>query len=164
MSIPTIEGDLLDFPQNLRVIAQGCNTLNLMGSGLAKQIVVRYPEAKIADDLAHKNGLAVLGMYSAAALDSLPGHWIINLYQQSQLRQLNMFALEKALNNALEFVQGLDDGDHDDPLAIPRTMGIPYKLGCGLAKGNWTEVLSLLSRVDKQHPARLLIVRRPQDH
>ena len=45
MSIEVIDGDLLDFPNQINTIAHSCNTQNVMGAGIAKSIKERYPEA-----------------------------------------------------------------------------------------------------------------------
>ena len=74
-SIEIIEGNLLDFPNNINSIAHSCNTRNIMGGGIAKQIKDRYPEAYEADTEAFnteydKDGQYVhwLGKFSKAEI------------------------------------------------------------------------------------------------
>lgn len=152
----TVIGDLLDFPTTF--ICHGCNTMNTMGAGLAKQIVVRYPQALIADTSAHKAGTAVLGSISVAQI--YPDKWSINLYQQDEFGKLNLLALEKALIRALDYVLAREE---DLQPEFVFNLGVPYKIGCGLARGNWTEVLALLSKLDITYPNRITIVQREQD-
>ena len=54
--INMIDGNLLDFPNRINTIAHSCNTLNMMGAGIAKQIKDRYPLAWKADCIANKRG------------------------------------------------------------------------------------------------------------
>lgn len=154
--IQTIEGDLLDFPGDITCIAHGCNTLNLMRSGLAKQMVARYPEAKAADDRAAADQRNVLGCYSFTRVHDQPCKYIYNLYQQDKLRQLNEFALETSLANAM-FSLSLKS---DNP---EHKMGVPYKIGCGLAAGNWVAVKAILVKIESRYPGRLIIIKRPLD-
>ena len=39
-----LHGNLLDFPYGITSIAHCCNTMNIMGAGIAKSIAERYPE------------------------------------------------------------------------------------------------------------------------
>ena len=64
-----LHGNLLDFPYGINVIAHSCNTLNVMGAGIAEQIANRYPEAKEADDVADKAGQNDLGEFSVADIE-----------------------------------------------------------------------------------------------
>ena len=43
MSVEHVKGNILDFPNNSNVIAHGCNTLGVMGAGLAVKIKDEYP-------------------------------------------------------------------------------------------------------------------------
>jgi O-acetyl-ADP-ribose deacetylase (regulator of RNase III) len=52
--IPTIKGNLLDFPNGITVIAHGCNTQGKMKSGLAKSIVELWPKVAEVDQAMHE--------------------------------------------------------------------------------------------------------------
>lgn len=158
---PILEGDLLDFPHGVRVIGHGCNTLNKMGKGLALKIAEKYPEALDADNTADAEGHNVLGHISVAEVFGKDwGLWIVNLYQQSQLYSLNLLALKKALEKTMEWIGALDVLY---PQHAPFVLGLPYKIGCGLAKGNWTEVHLLISNIEEKYPGKIIIIKRPED-
>jgi O-acetyl-ADP-ribose deacetylase (regulator of RNase III) len=153
-SVGFIYGNLLDFPYGINAIAHSCNTLNVMGAGIAKQIADRYPEAKYADDSASKADLNKLGEFSFADIeindeDSFPfqqfgikkrNGTIYNLYTQSKIgsgREVNYEALyssfvllKKSLNNTQKTI-----------------LGLPYGISCGLAGGSWKIVNSMINDV-----------------
>ena len=80
--IDLIEGNLLDFPNDINVIAHSCNTRNIMGAGIAKQIKDRYPEAYEADWRAFNSNYGVtLGKFSKADIGDRK--YIYNMYTQS---------------------------------------------------------------------------------
>lgn len=72
-------GSLLDSP--CTVICHSCNCHNTMGSGIAKSIREKYPEAYEADCKTKAGDLTKLGTYSVAKAKD--GKYIINMYNQS---------------------------------------------------------------------------------
>ena len=90
MDVEIIDGNLLDFPNDINVIAHSCNTRNIMGAGIAKQIKDRYPEAYEADTKAYdteydKDGQYVhwLGKFSKAEINDRK--YIYNMYTQASI-------------------------------------------------------------------------------
>ena len=65
-NIQIIDGNLLDFPNDIGFIAHSCNTSNIMGAGIARQVKDRYPLAYEADCHARYEGDNLLGDYSFA--------------------------------------------------------------------------------------------------
>jgi O-acetyl-ADP-ribose deacetylase (regulator of RNase III) len=165
--IRTIEGNLLDFPPYCKTdpnsytgmnnIAHSCNTRNIMGGGIAKQIKNRYPQAYEADTKAYEqeydqdgNFVHWLGKYSKVEIESkfLPNNKgrIYNLYTQGTLgvgeRQVNYEKFWRALKNMQEdllFVQH-ETGDK-------QVLGLPYGISCGLAGGNWGIIKAMIEDV-----------------
>jgi len=147
-------GNLLDFPYGINTIAHCCNTMNVMGAGIAKQIADRYPEAKEADDECAKIGQNDLGERSFAEVEiedtnSLPHQEfgknnrkckIYNLYTQDGIgfgREVNYEALYRNLHlmrNAL----------NDDPNCV---LGLPYQMSSGLAGGSWEIVSAMINTI-----------------
>ena len=147
--IKIIHGNLLDFPPYCKTdpnaytginnIAHSCNTRNIMGGGIAKQIKSRYPQAYEADTKAYnteydQDGQYVhwLGKYSKAKVDK---GTIYNLYTQANLgtgkRQVLYEDFWQALKNMQEdllFIQH-ETGER-------QVLGLPYGISCGLAGGN----------------------------
>ena len=48
-------GNLLDFPYGINTIAHCCNTMNVMGAGIAEQIADRYPNRDVVISVAEDN-------------------------------------------------------------------------------------------------------------
>ena len=137
-----LHGNLLDFPYGITSIAHCCNTLNIMGAGIAKQIANRYPEAKKADDEAAKAGNNILGEFSFAdvKIDDERNGKIFNLYTQEEIgfgREVNYEGLYRnllLLRNRLNF---LDE----------KCLGIPYGMSSGLAGGSWKIVYAMIEHL-----------------
>ncbi len=146
-------GNLLDFPYGINTIAHCCNTMNVMGAGIAKQIADRFPQAKEADDECAKIGQNDLGEFSFAEFqieeDALPHQEfgkntrnvkVYNLYTQDGIgfgREVNYEALYRNLHlmrNAL----------NNDPNCV---LGLPYQMSSGLAGGSWEIVNAMINTI-----------------
>lgn len=131
--IEEIKGNVLDFPNNINVVLQGCNICNTMGAGLAAQIKNRYPEAFRVDTICHENGTNKLGEISVA--DVGKNKKIVNLYQQTLTndksgKNLNFDALYLALHSTKTWLDSIkSEGDV--------TIGVPLGLASGLAVGHF---------------------------
>ena len=62
--VQIIDGNLLDFPNDIKFIAHSCNTRNIMGAGIAKQIKDRYPMAYESDCYAMAEDEVEISTYS----------------------------------------------------------------------------------------------------
>jgi len=137
-----LHGNLLDFPYGITSIAHCCNTMNVMGAGIAKSIADRYPEAKKADDEATKAGLNTLGEFSFAdiKIDNQRNGNIFNLYTQEGVgfgREVNYEALYRnllLLRNKLNYLN-------------ERCLGIPHGMSSGLAGGSWKIVYAMIEHL-----------------
>lgn len=161
--LPIIEGDITDFPSGISCIAHGCNTMGIMGSGLALQMARKYPEVRSIDQQAFQERKVCLGHFSYVQLPDR--RLIFNLYQQITFGHLNLLALQKSVEAALTKITELRS---KEPLEVvgpytDTTLALPYKIGCGLAKGNWQEVKAMLWAVSSRNDNRIILVKRPQD-
>ncbi len=144
-SLQVMTGDILAVTTG--VIAHQVNTRRIAGAGLARALRERYPDWYIA--------------YRAAdpALGRMMLHWvskdlaIASLYAQSnigtQQRQTNYAALGAAL---------LALGKRSRGGKSPQVY-VPYRMGCGLAGGDWAIVLPIIADA----LPHAIIVQRPQD-
>jgi len=113
-----------------------------MGSGIAKSIRAKWPEVYQADFFTPRGDKRKLGTFSKATVDD--NKLVYNLYGQfkadASSRQLDYQAFEDALK---AMRQDLID------LGIYKTckLGLPYKIGCGLAGGDWTVVSEIINKV-----------------
>lgn len=137
-----LHGNLLDFPYGITSIAHCCNTMNIMGAGIAKQIADRYPEAKQADDEAAEAGNNILGEFSFAdvKIDDQRNGKIFNLYTQAEIgfgREVNYESLYRnllLLRNRLNYLN-------------EKCLGIPYGMSSGLAGGSWKIVYAMIEHL-----------------
>jgi hypothetical protein len=105
-----------------------------MGAGLAKQIARKYPKVKRAYIQAHKKDELTLG--SCQLVNVSPELYVANLAGQDNYGTSTVQTDYDALRESLQKL-GVMNKD-----ALP--IYIPYKLGCGLAGGDWDTVLSIL--------------------
>ena len=148
MKIEQIEGDLLDFPNGINVIAQCCNCKAVQSAGIAKQIKERYPEAYEADKTHHavyqNKGNSMLGSYSSARVWKAGEkvRFVVNLYGQENYgvedRQLNYEAIYCAMNR-LRINLNIAHRNLQETV-----VGFPYGMGCGLAGGDWRIVYAMI--------------------
>jgi hypothetical protein len=150
MAIEIINGCLLDaFDRNeLDVIAHCANMQNTFGSGIAKSIKERYPEAYEYDTIWYNEykdwgfgssySFAEVHRFCVDPLLDDP-QTIFNLYGQeyygTHKRQLNYGRISEALNDMSKFISGYNDSYR---------IGFPYKMGSDRAGGSWEIVLEMI--------------------
>ena len=129
------KGNLIDMAldDKFEVIVQGCNCHNVMGSGVAKEIRDRLPEAWQADQETAKGDYNKLGNYSVAYLEDLT---VVNAYTQFNTAKypgedvFEYAAFELILQKLFN--------------AYPNcSFGFPY-IGMGLAGGDRQRIIGLL--------------------
>jgi O-acetyl-ADP-ribose deacetylase (regulator of RNase III) len=148
------KGDIFHIRELTHIVHQA-NLYHTFGSGIAYAIKQKYPEAYNADLNTSYGSLSKLGSYSAA--QTKYGPCIINLYSQvgisSKERTTDYYHLERGLWRVRLWLR-----EQPNP-----TLGIPYRIGCGLAGGTWEIVENSIHRVFEQAPFDVLICRRPND-
>ena len=159
MSIEHIQGDLLDFPAGINVVAHCSNCFNTMGAGIAKSIKERYPAAFEADKEAYLKHDAYVGGFSYADVGN--GKKIINIYGQyrysgNDKRHLDYDGFFVAMEKVKELLEiAYHEGRH-------YVLGVPHKIGCARAGGDWNIVYSMLETLFKNSPVKLVIVELPK--
>lgn len=135
------KGDLLE--SNFDVIGHQVNCQSKMGAGIALQIRDKFPgsynmfiddkrapEKKLGDCLCFETGLKAPS-------------FVFHLYGQLNYGKREVFtdypALQQSLNKMIRMTKELEVA-----LKRPLKIALPYKLGCGLAGGNWTIVNSII--------------------
>ena len=135
------DGDIFGF-EDIEVIIHQANCFNTMRSGIAKTIVELYPEAVEADHRTIKGDRSKLGTFTSTGPCS-DGRIIINMYSQYEYGNDRCYTDYLAMGQALlEFIE-----DYESSYAItkePLVVGVPYKIGCGLAGGDWNKVNGIL--------------------
>lgn len=139
--IEIVNGDLLK--ADLPVIAHQTNCLGVMGGGIAKSIKNRWSNVftqykSLCTNVIHNHKL--LGRTQICATNDTPIKEVANLFGEYSFtesvapyenRHTDYDALRNALASLKEklIILGYDK------------VGIPYKLGCGLAGGDWDGVV-----------------------
>lgn len=145
-NIKIIDGDLLEFVDNYYICHQ-CNCKTKTAKGLSQAIFKKFPIANtyISNE------------------ERIPGRIeifdrVINLYGQyfpggprgkndSSAKRLSFF--KSGLNQI------------DEQIEKDENVAFPYNIGCGLAKGNWSDYLDLIDYFAKKSLKRnILIVKK----
>jgi len=150
--IKYVKGDLFDYFEDgsCDAIAHCCNCQGVMGSGIALSIKNKYPDAYKAYKAYEKSdGVLRLGTISVASINS---KLILNLHAQDNYgigaRFVNYEAMYVALVQARERMA-------QDNL---KTIGVPYKMGCDRAGGDWHIVEAMLQSVFVSNGYNVLVV------
>lgn len=132
--INAIKGNIFD--SKVQVIAHQVNCKGVMGAGIAKQIANRYPDVYNEYRNYCKVNKTLLG--DCLLVKTKDGRYIANLFGQAgySRRELmtNYSALRKSFES-LRYIMGVKD---------LKTLAIPYKIGCGLAGGDWNIVYNII--------------------
>ena len=141
-----IRGNLLDLAEQgaFDVVVQGCNCFNTMGSGIAREIRERYPEAYEADNVTTPGNIMKLGCWT----ESEPSTFlIINAYTQygfngrgNHADVFEYVSFELILQKLLEKYGKKD-------------FGFPY-IGMGLAGGDKGRIMLMLEDFAEKVTAR----------
>ena len=159
--IDLIEGNLLDFPNDINVIAHSCNTRNIMGAGIAKQIKDRYPEAYEADWRAFNSNYGVtLGKFSKADIGDRK--YIYNMYTQATIgtgREVDYEKFWQALKRVEQDLFEMKISKHEYDGSPPPVLGLPWGISCGLAGGNWEIISAMINDIFVDSPIKICIVK-----
>jgi O-acetyl-ADP-ribose deacetylase (regulator of RNase III) len=152
MSIEYRKGDLLE-QEDVNFIIHNANCFCVMGSGVARAIAEKYPEAVEADNQTTKGDPNKLGCFSYAKTKD--GKMIANLYAQFNYgggkRNLNY----EAFYGGLEAIhnQILDSKDKTKVYIV----GMPKFIGCGLAGGSWAITHEMIKDIFRDSKIKLVI-------
>lgn len=144
-----VNGDLLK--SDCTVIMHQANCFKIMGAGIAKNIAELYPEVKNVDLREQGNPIDRFGRFTKAIINR--NLTIVNLYGQYNIGrglQTNYEKLESSIDKFLL------DARLNNNVSLSK-VGVPYKLGCGLAGGDWKIVKDILSRQSNKHEVDIYI-------
>lgn len=156
--IEIVNGDLLQ--SNLPLIAHQTNCLGVMGGGIAKSIKNKWFTVyeKYAIYCKSRNySRDMLGVIQVCETNDTPIKAVANLFGEYSFtesvapyenRHTDYDALKEALTELKEYCIDQDIIE----------VGIPYKLGCGLAGGDWDGVVyPMLQELFNDSPIKLFI-------
>ena len=133
----SVDGDLLLLANtgSFEVIVHGCNCFCEMNSGVAKSIILHFPEAHQADLATERGSKEKLGTYSAASVQRNGKQIsIVNAYTQFHWRGAGVLADYDAIREVFSAIK------HDFTgckIAYP-------KIGAGLARGDWDVIAKII--------------------
>ena len=135
-------GGLLNekFDDEYKVIIHGCNCFHTMGSGVAKEIREKYPDAYTADvEMTDKGDRKKLGTVSAAMIPE--GDLIVvNAYTQYEFgADGKQYVDYDAVRSAMQQINETFP-EEDYKLRMPR-------IGSGLGGGDWDTIAGILDEV-----------------
>ncbi len=154
-----IDGDIFKV-RGIQVIGHQANTQNTFGSGIARTIREKFPEAYEADCQAAKEGVNKLGNISMAEIKRRVDsdiQFIFNLYGQNLGTDYNKLYDRKtdyeALFTALQKMNNLCSRD-----AGHLTVAFPWKMGADRGGGHWEIVERLIEVSFDNYKGRVMIV------
>ena len=131
-----VYGDILAFqPTTNHYLAHQCNTTTIQVAGLASQVFKKHPNAHHKDKLRH-----------AGTIDIIDN--IINMY--GQVLPGGPGVIESRALRLEYFTSCLAELYYECALFRPdSSIAFPYRIGCGIAQGDWGQYMDLLTRFDK---------------
>jgi len=144
-----VNGDIREAKES--VIAHGCNTQGVMGSGVALAIKRKWPDvyAVYCDHL--KNGGGWLGDCSVCQVEM--DRYVVNLYTQkfygTETRHVNYAAILTSLDDMFGKLYLISNTDIKS-VAIP-------KIGAGLGGGDWNIIKALLLDYEKLRDVEFVV-------
>ena len=121
------------------IIVHQTNCQGVMGSGIAKQVKEKYPEVFNAYYHYCKTHIVPDLLGTSLICEANDGKIIANVFGQNGFGgglQTDYDALRNALQEVYDFAK-----------ENKKSVAIPYKLGCGLAGGDWNKVFDMITEV-----------------
>jgi O-acetyl-ADP-ribose deacetylase (regulator of RNase III) len=152
--IKTISGNLIDLAEsgNFDYIVHGCNCFHTMGSGLAGQLVKRYPLILEADKTSKYGDREKLGTWTSSKVFH-NGHTftIVNAYTQFffglAVDVFEYVAFDKFLVDFSKFL--------DSVRFSQKRIGFPM-IGAGLAGGDWGQILKSIENFSESQDVTIV--------
>jgi O-acetyl-ADP-ribose deacetylase (regulator of RNase III) len=152
--IQVVSSNILEAKES--IICQQVNCQGVMGSGLAKSIYTKWPNVK---EEYHKycdtfQQDQLLGMVNIVGVSN--SKIIVNIFGQFNYGRCKntIYTDYRALEKGFVIIKDELINIYNDTLAIP------YKIGCGLANGDWDVVYKIINKVfDSRYKDKVKIYR-----
>jgi len=147
--IQEIDADLLEYP--LQGIIHQSNCFHTFGSGIARAIREKYPEAYDADlKSGAKGDSRRLGTFSVAHVLK-EDKYIFNLYGQYNFGSMARFTSYDVIDRGLRKIESYAIENHLS------TLGVPKNMGCVRGGGDYKIVRAIIESVFAESPIELYI-------
>jgi len=130
-----VTGDLIE-DEKYKIFCHQTNCRGVMGSGIAKKIVDKYPVVQMRNkDYCKRKD--ILGTFLPVRVSQT--RVCINLYGQDGYGRDKQYTDYKALESALNMLSIVLQ-------KVPQdwSIGFPYRVGCGLGGGDWQVIKPLI--------------------
>lgn len=141
----TIKGDIFNCKEDIIVHQTNCQ--GVMGHGIAAQVKAKYPEVFQGYYHFCKTNLPSEILGETLICQANDGKYIANVFGQlhyGEGLQTDYERLEKALLQVRDFA-----------IENELSVAVPYKIGCGLAHGDWNIVNKIIRKVFKKVEANI---------
>lgn len=154
MSVKVVNGDLMNAKE--KFIVHQVNCMGVMGAGVAKAIRSKWPIVytkykEICDKYEIEK---LLGKFLLVYVGDLK--IVVNLFSQGK------YGTDKQYTDYSAFKDGLEDFFkiliHDSKDS--RSVAMPYKIGCGLAGGDWGVIYSIIDNLSKKYDIDVTLYRK----
>lgn len=146
--IKIINGDILNCTED--IIVHQVNVAGVMGGGIALQLAKKYEklEETYAEfcELYNNNYNKLKGKVFKVMLK---GKFIMNMFSQKPNFNTDYDAMKIGLNEIKEYAKSYN-----------LSIAIPYKIGCGIANGDWNTILEIIDRAFKDYEVTIYKLER----
>ena len=145
MIVETTKGDIFEYFENKpnSILVHGCNCFNTFGSGFAKQVRMRYPEAYAVDCSTDKGDAEKLGDFSL--YDYTEGRLIVNAYTQYRYGTDRRHVNYGAVASCFTKIEAIARRRYSPLILIP-------KIGAGLGGGDWEVIREIIDFTTREVP------------
>jgi O-acetyl-ADP-ribose deacetylase (regulator of RNase III) len=149
-----IEGNLLDVKRG--IICHQVNTYGVMGAGLALAIKRKFPGVnKDYENYCKKSGFSEDILHGTVLYADTTSVIVANVFSQ------HSFDKEFGTKTDLKLIEIAFKDILKKAKSNQMDVYIPYKYGCGLAGGDWNEVVSTFMRIEKEFQQEIIVVKLP---
>lgn len=138
------KGNILDSKED--IIVQQVDKEGLRLSRVTDRIISEYPVLNNTyNDYAR---LAKVGDTLLVKVED--GKIVANSYSQTRKKLFGASVKYKALENSLKQVKNIGEKEHLD-------IALPYRIGCGRAKGDWGKVMDIITKVFEDYKYNVVV-------
>ena len=138
-----IKGSIIDHAEGINFIIHQANCQCTMGSGVAASLRAKWPKVYEADCNAARIKKNILGEFSFAKVEETPPLYVINIYGQDYYGESKRHTDYNAIVASLEKLNILLT-NYEKTVANRPVIGVPMKMGCDRAGGNWDIYLKII--------------------
>lgn len=159
--ISFVKGDILDSQE--QYLCQQCNCISVRSHGLSQQIASRYP---------HANPYALrsqLGRRNHCIKDHIAVPGTIDVLGTGDQRRVICMYAQYGMGKPGSYGSTISDSHHEREQWFisclrkigdlhPESIALPYRIGCGLAGGDWDRYLNIIKDWSSDNPSIKIVI------